>query len=216
MQELIDAVEYFVPGMSKHVYVIKFERITPDLAMLCFTTRGTDETDYYWAILEYDYLDTIKYAKKVISGSFAKVQEFHAPQIKQKGRTELEQRHFYDPKTGKNYLFARTERPKGNSYWATSIIINPGDLIDDKLKKLSSKDQLAAKECLLRVISNYSPPTDGSVSFLEKVQNAAQYKNLTINTLTQNNTNYVIAIFKNVSGGWEAFFNRQRPPQKAK
>lgn len=209
-EEFLSVLDNFGDGLSAHITVIKYEVITPDMEILCFRTWGHDGNNHYFVLFSYDYLDSIKHARKLIGKSFAKVTEFLPPVEKQKGNTELEQMGYYKAKYGQHYLLARTERPTNMSYWSTSIVVMPGDNISEKLSDLNAEDQKEARGVLANVMQNNPPvsATDSANDFLGTWVQKTEQAQLAPDSLTINNTDLSIAIFKNVTGNWEAFFNR--------
>lgn len=206
--DFLQPLDLFGAGLSKHAMTIKYELLDPDLSILCFRTIGLDGNEYFFALLSYDHLYTIKHAKKLISKNFAKVIEFIAPLQKQKGRTELEQKHIFLD-SGKSYLLARTARPSGSGYWASYITIRPGDSIDEKLEHLNPEDKQQARKIIVSVLqrnraaSNSATPTD----FLAGWQAKENRAHLTEEAITVNDTNIIMNIYRNIVGGWEAFYN---------
>ncbi len=218
MQNLINAIDLFIPGMNESLSIIKYERINPDFELLCFRTYGRDNNTYYFSLIHFDHMNTITYGKKVINKSFAKVIEFIPPHEKQKGRTELEQKSVSDRKRGypAGFLLARTERPKGVGYWATDIIIRPNDDIHEKVRHLSDVDRPNALAILVEVLKSTPPaslkkdPSDFLGGWTQKANRAT----LTPETVIINDTNLVISVYKNIVGDWEAFFKHQHPENK--
>lgn len=202
-------LELFAPGMAEHITPIKYEVVTPDMSLLAFRTVGRDGTVYYFALLQYDYLYSIKHATKVIGAQFAKVAEFIPPVVKQKGRTELEQKSVAIPKTAVHLLLARTERPAGKGYWATYIQIMPGDDIPAKLESLPEKDKPVAEKLVQEVLKKHLPTGTprGGDDFLASWSAKQTRAHATIKDLKTNDTNLGIHIFKNAIGNWESFYN---------
>jgi hypothetical protein len=209
IDKFIANLDKFGKDLSKNIHVIKYESITPDMFMLCFRTYGKDGNEYYFAALEFDYLNTAKYARDVIKNNFAKVIEFIPPEAKQTGRTELEQNSVYDENQCMRFLLARTERPKGKGYWASYITVMPGDDMAKKLSGLSKDDEILARKTLAEII-NAQLPADAekkSDNFLSSWQQKADRLYLRPEDLKVNDTKLGINIFKNSSGAWEAFYN---------
>lgn len=202
-------LELFAPGMAEHITPIKFEVVTPDMSLLAFRTTGQDGTEYYFALLQYDYLYSIKHATKVIGAQFAKVAEYVPPLTKQKGRTELEQKSVALAKSGNHLLLARTERPAGKGYWASYIQIMPGDSIATKLESLTEKDTPFAEKLVQEILQKHLPTgtPKGSDDFLASWDAKQTRAHATIKDFQTNDTNLVIHIFKNVMGNWESFYN---------
>lgn len=195
--------------MAEHITPIKLETITPDMSMLAFTTHGKDGNEYYFALLQYDYMFSIKHATKIISTQFAKVIEYMSPIVKQKGRTELDQKSVLLPKSNDHVLLARTERPTGKGYWASYIQIMPGDDIAQKLESLNDKDTSAAQKLIQQILQK-NPPTgtpSDSGDFLASWTAKQSRWQATIKDLKTNDTNLGINIFKNPLGNWESFYN---------
>lgn len=209
-EEFVSTLDKFIPGISRHITVINYQVITPDMDVLCFRTWGQDGNPYYFALLSFDYMNSIKHGRKIIGKSFAKVIEFLPPVEKQKGNTELEQMGYYDPVRSQHYLLARTERPANLGYWSTSIVVMPGDNIADKLADLNDDDKKAARGILANVMQNNPPVSaaDSTNDFLGTWNKKSEQSQIDPDSLTTNNTDLSIAIFKNLTGGWEAFFNR--------
>ncbi len=209
IDKFVANLDKFGTDLSKNIYLIKYESITPDMFLLCFRTYGKDGNEYYFAALEFDYMNTIKYAEKVIKNNFAKVIEFMPPLEKQKGRTQLEQKSVYDDNNCMRFLLARTERPIGKGYWASYITLMPGDNIVEKLSGLTKDDEKLARETLATVINGQLPagaekdPSD----FLGTWQKKAERLHVAPEDLTINDTKLGINIFKNSVGAWEAFYN---------
>lgn len=209
IDKYIANLDKFGADLSKNIHLIKYESLTPDMFLLCFRTYGKDGNEYYFAALEFDYMNTIKYAEKVIKTSFAKVIEFMPPIEKQKGRTQLEQKTVYDDNNCMRFLLARTERPKGKGYWASYLTIMPGDNIAEKLASLSTGDEELARKTLASIINGQLPanvekdPSD----FLGTWQQKAERLHVAPEDLKVNDTKLGINIFKNASGAWEAFYN---------
>ncbi len=214
-EDFLSTLDNFGAGLSRNITVISYQVVTPDMELLCFRTWGQDGNAYYFAMFSYDYLDSIKHARKLIGKSFAQVIEFLPPIEKQKGNTELEQMGFYHAERGQHYLIARTERPAGIGYWSSNIVVMPGDNIVEKLADLSEEDRKGARGVLANVMQNNPPISakDSANDFLGTwMQKSAQTK-LDPDSLTANNTNLSISIFKNLTGGWEAFFSHVPPKQ---
>ena len=213
VDKFINILDKYGEGLSASIHLIKYESITPDMFILCFRTYGKDGNEYYFSALEFDYMNTVKYAEKVIKDSFAKVVEFMPPLEKQKGRTQLEQKSVYDENHCMRYLLARTERPKGKGYFATYITIMPGDTIAEKLSNLSKEDEQMARKTLAEIINNQLPadakkdPND----FLAGWQQIAERLHIAPQDLKINDTKLGINIFKNSAGAWEAFYNYMKP-----
>ena len=204
-----EALDQYISGIAEHATFIKHEQITPDIAVTCFRTSAQGN-QFYFCLLEYDYLHTIKYAKKVISASFAKVIEFIPPIENQKGRTELAKKSV--GQQGEFLLLARTERPKGKGYWASNIVLMPGDEIAPKIAHLSDEDKLGFLNTYINVAS--SDPSPGAqtepTNFLSGWQHIAQKRQLKPEEVTINDTRLAISIYKNLSGGWDSFHNYVR------
>lgn len=77
--DVLDALDYFAPGMKNHVAIISYEVISPDMSMLNFATTGQNGENYHFSLLFYDSMFTIKHARKIISATFARVEEFISP-----------------------------------------------------------------------------------------------------------------------------------------
>ena len=207
-KEFLKKLEAFGHGLSRDVTVIKYEAITPDMDLLCFKTFGTDGKDYYFAMLECDFINTTRYARKIISTRFSKVAEFIEPLEKQKGNTELEQKSVYT-NSGTRLLLARTERPDDDSYWATSFTISPGANIAKSLSHLKKDDISSARKVLAKIINDQ--PRDESEhnpdDFLQSWNHKALREKRTPELLEQNDTKLAITLHKNVANEWEAFYN---------
>lgn len=207
--EYLIELDRFLPGIGNHATIIKYETVTPDLYLLCFKTNGKDGNDYYFCMLEYDFINTIRYATKIINNYFAKVIEYMPPVVKQKGRTQLEQKTSLDSQKNNRYLLARTVRPKGKGYWASYITFMPGDEIAPKLTHLSEIDRLNVRKCLVSIFAGQPPagektnPADFMGSWQKKIARGVQSPE----GITVNDTRLAINVFKNASGAWESFFN---------
>lgn len=201
-----DALDKFLPGIAEHATLIKFEHVTPDLSITCFRTSANGG-NFYFCLLEYDYMHTIKYANKVVGSSFAKVIEYIPPVEKQKGRTQLEQKSVGEP--GSFFLLARTERPKGKGYWASNIVLMPGDEIAPKIAHLSEQDKQGFMGTYLNVV-NSQPSASAKPdpnNFMGGWQSKVERQLLTADQVTMNDTRLAISIYKNLSGSWESFYN---------
>lgn len=209
IDKFIACLDNFGEELSKNIHVIKYESITPDLYLLCFRTYGKDGKEYYFAAVEYDYVDSIKYAKSVINDNFAEVIEFMPPLERQKGETELEQKSVYDENHCMRFLLARTERPTGKGYWASYITVMPGDNIAAKLKGLSEDDEKIARKTLAEIMNNQPPAgsENNPSDFLAGWQKKAERLHMKPEDLKINDTNLAINIFKNSTGSWEGFYN---------
>lgn len=205
-ENFLKKLDNFGVDLHKHATAIKYESVTPDLSVLCFITQGTDGNAYYFTFISYDFLFSIKHARKLVGKSFAKVIEFIPPTEKQKGNTELEQKSFHDSDHGQNYLLARTERPVGNSYWATRIGVMPGDMVKGKLALLTESDQLAARKVLASVIQKH-PVSSNPKDFLDGWIKKTERSDLAPESIVTNDTNLGIDLYKNINGDWEAFYN---------
>lgn len=204
-------LEDFGEGLSQNVTVISYETLTPDMSLLCFRTTGQDGKEYYFAYLQFDFMYSIKHARKIIGISFSKVIEFISPREKQKGRTELEQKTARSPSYTGQALLARVERPKGKGYWASYIPVMPGDDINEKLESLNQTDKNAAKKIILELMQREVP---GGVvdrtSFLAGWEQKSSRMHMTIADLDKNDTTLAMHLYKNILGDWEVFYNRMK------
>lgn len=210
-QSIAAGLHLFAPGMINHITPIRYEMVTPDMSLLAFRTTGKDGNEYYFSLLEFDHVSSIRHIKKVIGKQFGKVIDFLPPTEKQKGRTELEQKSARIEKRGVSYVLARTERPKGAGYWATYIQVMPGDDINQKLASLNEQDQLMAKKAIAEVIKHYAPSTDCS-DFMSSWQAKTKQLHKKPEEISINETNYGMNVFKNVTGNWEIFYNTIKIP----
>jgi hypothetical protein len=107
------------------------------------------------------------------------------------------------------FLLARTERPRGKGYWATYLTIMPGDNIAKKLSDLSADDEILARKMIAEVLNGQpSAGTEKDPSdFLRSWQQKAERLHLRPEDLTVNDTKLGLTIFRNSTGGWEAFYN---------
>jgi hypothetical protein len=207
-REYLKKLEAFGHGLSRDVIVIKYEAITPDMDLLCFQTFGTDGKNYYFAMLECDFINTIRYARKVINSRFSKVLEFIPPVEKQKGSTELEQKSIFT-EDGNRLLLARVDRPNDDSYWATQFTVWPGEDITKSLKHVKKEDVLAARRVLAKIINDQPRAGEKSPSgdFLHGWNQKMTTSTRTPELLKTNDTNLAISLFKNAANEWEAFYN---------
>lgn len=78
---LLKINEPFVKDMTNHITPIKYEAITPDIFALLFRTMDNNHEDQYYVSLEFDYIDSLQEANKIIQNWHnGKVIEFLNPE----------------------------------------------------------------------------------------------------------------------------------------
>lgn len=212
--ELKLRLDGFAPGMAEAITPIKYEALTPDLFCFLFRTTGADNTDYYFVLFSYDFVPSLKDAAEIIeSWHGGKILEFLTPVVgkNRKDASDSELNKFTcDYGDTYHSLLAMVERPGGEGYWATNIVIMPGDNIDDKLAGQSDADIQSAKKALAQLINSTAPKGDSIAdAFVAKMQPEINSKDLHTNT-----SNLAISLYKSRSGGWDFFYNPVRSNQK--
>ena len=146
-------VEPFMPGATPHIIPIRYEAITPDLFALLLRTNGKDGKEYFFVSLEYDYIADIKEAEGIIAQWHGSFIEFLPPIKKQSDHTDKLER--IEQKIDEVYyaLLARVKQPL-SGFWATRIMIRPGDSIAEKIQHLPPKQQVAIRKGLARVFAH--------------------------------------------------------------
>ena len=203
LQEMLDP---FVPGMSVFITPIRYEALTPDLFALLFRTTGKAGEEHFFVLLEYDFLPDMDTAMKTISDWHGDILEFIKPD---------DYLHLDDPLDNYSYdygkykgLLAEVSRPAGKGYWATYIVIMPGDSIDEKLALLDTKQKVLVKKGLRKILSRAQASADKPF-----IETYTKYKD--IEELKVNNSDYGFTVFQNMHGHWEFFYNHI-PPRKPK
>jgi hypothetical protein len=223
-EELKLRLDGFAPGMAPHITPIKYEALTPDLFAFSFRTTGADNRDYYFVLLSFDSLATLKDVTDTI-------EEWHGSKVvKLLQPVEPQKLERFNDKDLITYacgygdiyysVLAEVERPKGKGYWASNIIILPGDDIDEKLVGFSEKERLAAKKAILPILAQgvYKP---GGTSFLEAYNAKTDVTKMKPEDVKTNTSHYGMSLYKSPRGGFEIFYNAmnsrvQRPKRDKK
>lgn len=207
---LAELLDPFVPGMAPHIMPIKYEALTPDLFYLLFRTSGKDDKEYFFVLLEFDYLKDVAEATQLIENMPCKVLEYFAPKTLLDNKSEnppIKKSHKYQ--TGAYYgLLARVSRPHDGSYWASNFTIMPGDSLSKALAHLPQKDQAVILKSIRPLIAQ--PKIDPKDSLLETIKRATSMnEDQDINT-----SDLGFNLFKNHRGDWEFFYNHIPRKQK--
>lgn len=137
-------IEPFANGMSSHITPIKYEAISPDIFALLFRTTGKDNKDHYFVSLEFDYIKSLDKAKFIIENWHrAPIVEFWNPESD-------ENTDGLSVKVNDTYkvLLAEVERPQGDSYWATNLIVRNRESIDGLVNNLDVKNKDVIRKSL--------------------------------------------------------------------
>lgn len=195
----------FAPGMSKHMSLIKYEVITPDMLALLFRTVGNDSSDHYFVSVESDYFGTIDNAKKIIEDWHGKVIRFWPLQ----GSTETTTIEHISIEVEGCYsaVLAEVERPVGDGYWASSVTIRPGDTVEPLIKHFTKKQQTDIRKQLKKILKHSSNPTAGG-SFLKSYQ--LRYTDVIVDDI--NKSDMAVTIYVHKNGSIECFYNWVKAP----
>lgn len=147
------ALEPFAPGMSDFITPIKYEAITPDIFAFLFRTTGKDNDQHFFVLLSYDYMGSFEEVKQTIHNWHASIIEFWQPQGREPDNFESEWA-FVEYQMDKTYrtVLTRVEKPKGDGYWATNIILHLDGDVDEQLKDYTEKQRQAAKKSIERLL----------------------------------------------------------------
>lgn len=153
-------LEPFAPGMAEHITPIKYEALTPDSFLLLFRTTAKGGEYHYFISLETDFQDSF-------DGARCTIEDWHDNEvikfwpINEKYSKEItEDINDYKVSTSGPYFafLAEVKRPTHKGYWAESMLIMPGDNIEEKIKKYPKKTQTNIRKALANVLQNSIDP----------------------------------------------------------
>jgi hypothetical protein len=203
-------LEPFAPGMAPYVTPIKYEAFTPDLFCLLLRTTGSDQQEHFFVSLEYDYLESLEAATELIEDWHGPVIRFWRPGSGPENsddKTDKPTLQTLSVESGGPYYaaLAEVERPTGDGYWAASVLIMPGDNIDEKLAGFNSKQQEVIRKGLAGILKHSADP---DAPFLES------FTRSTRDTVVDgiNKTDIAVSIHLKKDGSPEFFYNYAAKP----
>jgi hypothetical protein len=205
-QQLESLIEPFIPGMAPHITPIKYEALTPDSFLLLFRTTAKNGDNHYFVSLETDFQNSIDGARCTIEDWHDdKVIDFVPLQSKQAERDSDNIDDFQASTSGPYFaMLAEVMRPTHKGYWSDSVVIKPGDKINDIIKDYPKEIQANIRKALSEVLQHKNDP---KASFLDTLNSKKQ------NTMTDdiNQTDMIVSLFIQPNGSVELFYNYQTP-----
>lgn len=160
-------VEPFLPSATSHITPIKFEALTPDIFAFLFRTVGNDKRQHFFVVLEYDYLESLKEAQKIIKDWHGSFEGFWRPDGQEEKDTDGLAEASVAVDTVYKAVLAKVEQPKSPSYWSDVIVLWPDDDIEPFLEAFAESQRDAVKNGLSKIRQDY-PGVSISVHFDNK------------------------------------------------
>lgn len=157
-------VEPFLPNAASYITPIKFEALSPDIFAFLFRTVGNDKRQHFFVVLEFDYLENLKEAQKLIKEWHGSFEGFWRPDGQEEKDTDgmaeasITVDHIYKA------VLAKVEPPASPSYWSDVIVLWPDDDITPFLDNFHESQRENVSEQLTRIRKEY-PKVSVSVHF---------------------------------------------------